>query len=385
MFSPSFEPTWQPSSVAVADEVDDGSVFSENLRIASIFIMLVSSVLGVTFPLVYYGNQDTSGMKRMQDSELFLILRSFAAGVMLSLGFIHLLFEAVVELAEVVPDYPCLGLTLAVVGVLIVLGSEQVVASLSEAHMVCCDGPSQCCHCPPRDLHGERGLPKTIISGPNDVIPPAEDDPSNHLQVVGSVTDQRISEIHEHVHHHHGSAVNLIATSNAPSQVIKAYVMEVSVAVHSIILGVSLGALAGKQNLKTLEALIAALVFHQIFEGVGMGIAIQQARLTLKTAKVVVFVLVFVLSVPMGVVIGLLVTYYPNESVDEETQALNAQLAMGVLNAIAAGLLIYISMIEMLAEDFQAVVVFNNIALRAKMYASLCLGVLLLAIIAIWA
>ena len=176
----------------------------------------------------------------------------------------------------------------------------------------------------------------------------------------------------------------MIATSNAPSQVIKAYVMEVSVAVHSIILGVSLGALAGKQNLKTLEALIAALVFHQIFEGVGMGIAIQQARLTLKTAKVVVFVLVFVLSVPMGVVIGLLVTYYPNESVDEETQALNAQLAMGVLNAIAAGLLIYISMIEMLAEDFQAVVVFNNIALRAKMYASLCLGVLLFAIIAIW-
>ena len=166
---------------------------------------------------------------------------------------------------------------------------------------------------------------------------------------------------------------------------IKAYVMEISVAIHSIVLGVSLGALAGKQNVKTLEALIAALVFHQFFEGLGMGVAIQQARLTLKTAKVVMFVLVFALSVPMGVVIGLLVTYYPNKSVDEETQELNAQLTMGVFNSIAAGLLIYISMIEMLAEDFQSTVLFNNLALRAKMYASLCLGALLLAIIAIWA
>lgn len=387
MSSQYFMPTWQPS--AAEAEIDDSSVFSENLRIASIFIMFVASLLGVIVPLAYYGNQDMSGVKRMQDSELFLILRSFAAGVMLSLGIIHLLFEAVVDLEEVVPDYPCLGPTLAVVGLLLVLGSEQVAVALSEAPLASCDGHSQCCHRPQRDLHGQaskRGPPKTIISGgPNNVIPPAEEDPSNNLQVVGSDADQRISEIHEHVHYHHGSAVNLIAMSSAPSQMIKAYVMEISVAIHSIVLGVSLGALAGKQNVKTLEALIAALVFHQFFEGLGMGVAIQQARLTLKTAKVVMFVLVFALSVPMGVVIGLLVTYYPNKSVDEETQELNAQLTMGVFNSIAAGLLIYISMIEMLAEDFQSTVLFNNLALRAKMYASLCLGALLLAIIAIWA
>ena len=369
---PSSVPTWQPSAAAAEVEADDGSVFSENLRIASIFIMLVAGLFGVIFPLVYYGNQDVSGMKRIHDSELFLILRTFAAGVMLALGFIHLLFEAVIELAEVVPDYPCLGLTLAVVGILLVLAFEQIAISFSEASMVCCDASK------PR--------PKTILSGPHDVIPPAEEETNlDNLQVVASVANQpRTSEIHEHVHHHYGSSFNLLANSNVPSSLIKAYVMEISVAVHSFILGVSLGALAGKSYLPTLEALIIALVFHQIFEGIGMGTAIQQARLELKTAKVVLFVLVFVLSVPMGIVIGLLVTYYPNQSVDEKTQERNAKLTMGILNAIAAGLLIYISMIEMLAEAFQTTVLSNNIALRAKLYASMCLGVVFLSVIAIW-
>jgi zinc transporter 1/2/3 len=43
--------------------------------------------------------------------------------------------------------------------------------------------------------------------------------------------------------------------------------------VHSVIIGISLGA---SQSPKTLRPLVAALTFHQFFEGMGLGGCISQ-------------------------------------------------------------------------------------------------------------
>jgi len=43
--------------------------------------------------------------------------------------------------------------------------------------------------------------------------------------------------------------------------------------VHSVIIGISLGA---SENPKTIRPLIAALTFHQFFEGMGLGGCISQ-------------------------------------------------------------------------------------------------------------
>ena len=58
---------------------------------------------------------------------------------------------------------------------------------------------------------------------------------------------------------------------------------------------------------------------------------------------------------------------------------------LGVLNSVAAGVLVYVALVEMAAEEFQSASITTEIALKAKMYLSLSLGVLTMAILAIWA
>lgn len=50
-------------------------------------------------------------------------------------------------------------------------------------------------------------------------------------------------------------------------------VLELGIVVHSVIIGISLGA---SENPKTIRPLVAALTFHQFFEGMGLGGCIVQ-------------------------------------------------------------------------------------------------------------
>lgn len=50
-------------------------------------------------------------------------------------------------------------------------------------------------------------------------------------------------------------------------------VLEMGIVVHSVIIGISLGT---SSNLDTIKPLIAALCFHQFFEGIGLGGCIAQ-------------------------------------------------------------------------------------------------------------
>ena len=53
----------------------------------------------------------------------------------------------------------------------------------------------------------------------------------------------------------------------------KKQVLEVGIIVHSVVIGISLGA---SQNPDTAKALFAALMFHQCCEGLGLGGCIAQ-------------------------------------------------------------------------------------------------------------
>jgi solute carrier family 39 (zinc transporter), member 1/2/3 len=50
-------------------------------------------------------------------------------------------------------------------------------------------------------------------------------------------------------------------------------VLELGIIVHSVIIGISLGA---SESPKTVRPLVAALTFHQFFEGMGLGSCITQ-------------------------------------------------------------------------------------------------------------
>jgi len=52
-------------------------------------------------------------------------------------------------------------------------------------------------------------------------------------------------------------------------------VLELGIIVHSVIIGMSLGA---SESPSTIRPLVAALTFHQFFEGIGLGGCIVQVH-----------------------------------------------------------------------------------------------------------
>lgn len=57
-------------------------------------------------------------------------------------------------------------------------------------------------------------------------------------------------------------------------------VLEIGIIFHSVIIGVTMGM---SQNVCTIRPLVAALAFHQIFEGLGLGGCIAQVGYSFKT------------------------------------------------------------------------------------------------------
>jgi zinc transporter 1/2/3 len=168
----------------------------------------------------------------------------------------------------------------------------------------------------------------------------------------------------------------LSGDKNDIALLVKAVVMEIAIAMHSIVIGVAFGALG---DVTELVGLLVALSFHQLFEGIALGAALQSARAQLGERKVWTFALTFAVTTPIGILIGLFAL--PTDEAPSDNQ----EYAQGILNAIAAGNLIYIALVEMVSEDFRSPLAAKSGNLRAAMIVALLAGDLCLAILAIWA
>lgn len=89
--------------------------------------------------------------------------------------------------------------------------------------------------------------------------------------------------------------------------------------------------------------------------------------------------LFFSLTTPIGVVIGIGIS----STYDENSH--KALITEGVLGAAAAGILIYMALVDLLAEDFMNARVQNNGKLQVTINVSLLLGTGLMSVLAIWA
>jgi hypothetical protein len=67
-----------------------------------------------------------------------------------------------------------------------------------------------------------------------------------------------------------GAVVAVFANANDPRALLKAYVLEGAIAVHSIIMGVSLGSMQ-KDELANIKILMIAYAVHQFLEGISLG------------------------------------------------------------------------------------------------------------------
>lgn len=131
--------------------------------------------------------------------------------------------------------------------------------------------------------------------------------------------------------------VHALASSSS-SETIKAHIMEAGIATHSLLVGVAFGMLS---SLESAKGLAVALTVHQLCEGFAMGPVIYRGARTFLHAMMLVTVFAF--STPLGVFIGMALSWSSGGRVGQGTV-----FVQGVLSCVAAGLLLYVGLVEFL-------------------------------------
>ncbi|KAK8608220.1 hypothetical protein V6N13_023649 [Hibiscus sabdariffa] len=331
-----------PQAVSVVPEEcrteTDGCTNKEKalpLKVIAIFSILISSVIGVCSPLF------TRSIPALHpDRDLFTIVKCFAAGIILATGFMHVLPDSFDMLSS-----PCLKENpwhkfpftgfVAMLSAIVTLMVDSLATSIY----------SKKCN--------------------NDVIP----------EVGGGQSEMVVVNV-GHCHgHHHGSKPE---TGNANQQLMRyrvvAMVLELGIVVHSVVIGLSLGA---SSNTCTIKGLVAALCFHQMFEGMGLGGCILQAEYN--ALKKCIMVFFFSVTTPFGVALGIALskTYKENSP--------TALITVGLLNASSSGLLIYMALVDLLSAEFMGPKLQDSIKLQVKSYVAVLLGAGGMSLMAKWA
>lgn len=168
---------------------------------------------------------------------------------------------------------------------------------------------------------------------------------------------------------------NIVASSH--TDISTSQVLEFGVLFHSVIIGLALGT-AGRSDF---NSLFPVLVFHQSFEGLGIGARLSAIPFPrrwhwLPWAACAAYGLTTPVAIAVG--LGLRNTY--------NAGSFTANVVSGVLDSLSAGILIYTGLVELLARDFLFDPKRTKDSKRlAFMSISVLLGMFLMALLGKWA
>ncbi|KAJ3784167.1 ZIP-like iron-zinc transporter [Lentinula aff. detonsa] len=321
------------------------------LRIASIFIIYVGSSCGALFPVLARRSKFINVPKSLFDFAKF-----FGSGVIIATAFIHLLAPALDELgspclSEAWSEYPY-ALALCLLSIFSIFILELVAFRWGTA-LLAKIGVHHDAHGHDTGSHAAHGPEGNISNTSKDV----EASPSD---MISSKSD-------EHQHRVLDSAI---------SQVIGVAILEFGVVLHSVLIGLTLAVNEG------FKVLFVVLVFHQTFEGLGIGSRLAYMKLPSKYNFVpIIGAVIYGFTTPIGIAVGLglRTTYNPNSA--------TASIVSGVLDSLSSGILIYTGLVELLAHEF----LFNKEMMESSnarlTYAlgSMLLGCGVMALLGKWA
>lgn len=283
-------------------------------RVSAIFVIGVVSSAATFFPVV------AQRMPRLRiPLFVYLFAKYFGAGVIIATAFIHLLDPAYGEIGGDScvgqtghwADYswcPAIVLTSLMIVFLMDFGAERYV---EVKYGLCREDPE------PMMASGVEAQRTTSQSSSK---------PRSH--------DKQAKEIE--------SQSSEIQIERSFRQQIAAFlILEFGVIFHSVIIGLNLG-VTGEE----FATLYPVLVFHQSFEGLGIGARMSAIPFKKNSWLPWILCAAYGLTTPISIAIGLGVrtTYNP--------ASFTANVVSGVLDAISAGILIYTGLVELLARDF---------------------------------
>ncbi|GMF39832.1 unnamed protein product [Phytophthora fragariaefolia] len=321
----------------------DESEYDMGLHIGSIFIIFVVSVAGTMIPII---SQKIPQCKA--NSVIMEAISAFAYGVVIATGLIHMVTEGVEKLKSeclgaVVENYESLGLAFVLITLVLMhlIECESSVFFGAQGSMLHGHGHA----------HGESAVQEAVLTPDGAVTPhPAE-------------------------HPYHDKSLSHAAHDAKIRRKIATLIFEAGVIFHSVIIGLDLGVTTGSE----FKTLLAALCFHQFFEGVAIG---TSALSSLESkSKLFMVNFAFAITTPVGQVIGIAIrsTYS-----DSSTTALWVQ---GILDCVAGGILLYTGLVELLTYNMTTNGQFLSrpASQRFTLYICLWLGAGLMALIGKWA
>ncbi|XP_072957523.1 fe(2+) transport protein 2-like [Typha angustifolia] len=303
------------------------------LKIIAIPTILAASMAGVCLPLF-----SRSVPALHPDRNLFVLVKAFASGVILATGYMHVLPDSFKDLTSPClrdnpwGKFPFTTFVAMLAAVCTLMVDSLMLSFFSRKNKI---GAAAVIHheSPTHDAASERGPPQFD-----------KDDGD----------DARKTALCRH-------------------RVI-AQVLETGIVVHSVVIGLSLGA---SQNPCTVRPLIAALCFHQLFEGMGLGGCILLAEYGAKMKSILVFF--FSTTTPFGIALGMALSRVYSDN------SPTALIVVGVLNAASAGLLNYTALVDLLAADFMGAKLQGSFKLQFLAFAAVLLGAGGMSVMAIWA
>ncbi|CAD6339193.1 unnamed protein product [Miscanthus lutarioriparius] len=367
------------------------------LKMVAVAAILVAGATGVAIPLVGRrcrgrGGASSSFSSSPSAGGAFVLVKAFAAGVILATGFVHMLHDADEALTD-----PCLPAApwrrfpfpgfVAMLAALGTLVFDFVGTHMYESKQHSADAGNASANASGHDvtvaLLEDGALVGSVASGigrdgslmgsVGSGIGGGHKDPMHIVGMRAHAAAHRHSYAHgigpcDDGHNGH---------DEEPSQarhVVVSQILELGIVSHSVIIGLSLGV---SQNPCTIKPLVAALSFHQFFEGFALGGCISEAQFKSFSALLMAFF--FAITTPTGITVGAGIAsfYNPNSP--------RALVVEGILDSISAGILIYMALVDLIAADFLSKRMSCNLRLQVGSYIALFLGAMAMSSLAIWA
>ncbi|KAK2809041.1 hypothetical protein FQN50_004094 [Emmonsiellopsis sp. PD_5] len=309
------------------------------LRIGSLFAILGTSSIAVFGPILWARFFSSS-----MNGVVFTIIKQFGTGIMVATAFIHLFTHAQLMFAN-----QCLGdlkyesttAAIAMAGIFLsflveYIGNRIVMARTPPAN-----------DCAQADIEPQPVSIKYINNSDEQPAPPT-------LISLG--------------HHHHSLL--------RPDDKLSVLVMESGIIFHSIIIGLTL-VVAGDSGY---ISLFIVIIFHQMFEGLALGARIAGLSSSKLTLSKLIMALAFALITPIGMAIGLGVIHQFNGN-DPSTV-----IAIGTLDALSAGILAWVALIDMWSHDWLYGDLHNSGFVKTAIgLVSLMAGMILMGLLGKWA
>ncbi|KAJ3787575.1 ZIP-like iron-zinc transporter [Lentinula aff. detonsa] len=365
-------------SLATRDDSDNcgsggGADTFFGLRIASIFIILIGSMFGALFPVVSMRYSDYVKVPK----GIFEFAKWFGSGVIIATAFIHLLSPAMDELgspclSEAWSEYPY-ALALCLLSIFSIFIVELVAFRWGTAKLASI-GVAY-------DAHGhEAGA--HAAHGPESSAQNIAESGKDAQDLTRIMEEARAASHSSHSVNESEVLKNTrgnVAVLDSPmTQILGVAILEFGVVLHSVLVGLTL---AVDPDFKIL---FVVLVFHQTFEGLGVGsrLAYMQNDLPPAYRNVALYgALLYGITTPVGIAAGMGVrtTYNPDST--------TASIVSGVMDSLSAGILIYTGMVELLAHEFlfSREMQTSSNARLARCVCTMLLGCGLMALLGKWA